>query len=446
MMTTLAPQERASPAPQEQTSAAIESEYVHRHPAEAAEQLDVMPLRDLEAAVTGVDPGALAVAMEYISPLRALAVFAALPRKQQLEVLERAAPRLAIVLLDELPAQDREDLLQSLRPVVREDLHRLLQFPDNTAGRLMERSFVGARASMTVREALERLKESSVRRARSLFVITADQRLAGRVDLQDLVFAPPGDPLRDYMQPVADYVTTLAPREDVVDLLDRSRLDSVPVVDDDGRLMGVVRYRTLFRTIEDVATADMQKMMGVSADERALSAPIFAVKRRLPWLHVNLLTAFIAASVVGLFESTIAEFTALAVLMPVVAGQSGNAGSQALAVTIRGLALREIGVREWHKVLRKELAVGTTNGAVLALVCGLAVFLWSGSTGLGLVISVAMALSLTIAAVAGALVPILLTRFGQDPATASSILLTAVTDVFGFFSFLGTATLLAFML
>src|SRR5690606_3773691 len=148
---------------------------------------------------------------------------------------------------------------------------------------------------------------------------------------------------------------------------DRTRLDSVPVVDLEGRLTGVVRYRALFRTIEQVATADLQKMMGVSADERALSGPGFAVRRRLPWLHVNLVTAFLAASVVGLFESTIAQFTALAVLMPVVAGQSGNAGSQALAVTIRGLALHEIGVRQWWQVVRKELLVGFTNGLVLAL-------------------------------------------------------------------------------
>jgi magnesium transporter len=285
-----------------------------------------------------------------------------------------------------------------------------------------------------------------VRRARSLFVITPDNRLAGRVDMQDLALASGDEPLRDHMQPVEGYVTAMAPREEVVDLLDRSRLDSVPVVDPEGRLMGVVRYRTLFHAIEDVATADLQKMVGVSADERALSGPLFAVRRRLPWLHINLLTAFLAASVVAVFEDLIAQFTALAVLLPVVAGQSGNAGAQALAVTIRGLALKEIGMREWRKVLNKEVLVGAANGLVLALTCGLGVWAWSGSYGLALVIAVAMVLSMIMAGIAGALVPILLTRFGQDPATASSIILTTVTDVAGFFSFLGTAALLAFLL
>ena len=425
---------------------AIENEYLRRHPAEAAEQLDAISMPALGDVVDGLEAEPLALAMEYLSPLKALAVFELLPQQRQLDVLERAAPRLAMTLLGELDDDTRETLLAALRPLVRDDLVRLLAFPENTAGRLMERSFVGARAYMSVTEALRRLQESPIRRARSLFVIHPDNRLAGRVDIQDLALADGDEPLRNYMQPVEGAVTALDPREEVVDLLDRTRQDSIPVVDGEGRLLGVVRYRSLFRAIEDVATADLQKMVGVSADERALSTAGFSVKRRLPWLHINLLTAFLAASVVGLFEDLIAQFTALAVLLPVVAGQSGNAGSQALAVTIRGLALKEIGMREWRKVLNKELVVGVVNGLALAVTCGLGVYLWSTSLGLSLVIGVAMVLSMVAAGISGALVPIVLTRFGQDPATASSIILTTVTDVAGFFSFLGTATFLAFML
>jgi len=152
------------------------------------------------------------------------------------------------------------------------------------------------------------------------------------------------------------------------------------------------------------------------------------------------------AAVVGLFEDLIAQFTALAVLLPVVAGQSGNAGSQALAVTIRGLALREIGLADWRRVLNKELVTGAVNGFALAITCGLGVLVWSGSLGLMLVIAVAMVISMIAAGISGALVPIMLTWTGQDPATASSIILTTVTDVAGFLTFLGTATLLSFML
>jgi magnesium transporter len=170
------------------------------------------------------------------------------------------------------------------------------------------------------------------------------------------------------------------------------------------------------------------------------------VIKRLPWLQINLLTAFLAASVVGLFEGTIAKFTALAVLMPVVAGQSGNAGAQALAVTMRGLALREIGARHWVRVVLKEVNVGLLNGLAIAITTGVAVFFWSHSFGLSLVIGISMVLSMIAAGFSGAIIPIALTRMGQDPAQSSSIVLTTVTDVVGFLSFLGIATLMAQML
>jgi magnesium transporter len=174
-----------------------------------------------------------------------------------------------------------------------------------------------------------------------------------------------------------------------------------------------------------------------------LSRPLLVVKSRLPWLFINLVTGFIAASVVGLFDATIARFTALAVLMPVVAGQAGNTGAQALAVTSRGLALREIRIGHWWRVCRKEMLGSFVNGASVALVTSLCTFLWSHNLGLATVIGISMVGSMVIAAIAGASVPIILTALKRDPATASSIILTTVTDVSGFFSFLGLATLLA---
>ena len=187
----------------------------------------------------------------------------------------------------------------------------------------------------------------------------------------------------------------------------------------------------------------MQQMVGASKDENALSPPTFAARKRLPWLNINLLTAFLAAAVVGLFESTIAQVTSLAVLLPVVAGQSGNSGSQALAVTMRGLALREIRASHWLRVVGKESVVGLLNGIAIAVVCAAGVWVWSGSPMLALVIAVAMVISMMAAGVAGATIPIVLKRMGQDPAQSSSIVLTTVTDVVGFLSFLGLATILA---
>lgn len=427
-------------------SQTIATEYLRRHPGEAAALMDSLPTASLPANLAGLQGRDLAASLNFMSPAGAARLFSALDSTHQAELLEHASSRIATALVANVRAGERETLLASLRPGLREELLRLLSYPANTAGRLMDPFVHGFRPEMSVQECLDRLRDSGIRSARSLYVVSAENVLLGRLTMQDLALAERTERIRDHMYPIDGQVSIMDPREQVVDLLDRYRLDSVPVIDESGKLMGIVRYDSLFEAIEDVASADMQKMVGVSADERALSSAPFAIRRRLPWLHLNLVTAFLAASVVGLFESLIGQFTALAVLLPVVAGQSGNAGSQALAVTIRGLALKEIGIREWRRVLNKEFLVGAVNGLALAGTCGLGVYLWSDSTGLALVIAVAMALSMIAAGIAGALVPIILTRLGQDPATASSIILTTVTDVTGFFAFLGTAGLLSFML
>jgi magnesium transporter len=221
---------------------------------------------------------------------------------------------------------------------------------------------------------------------------------------------------------------------------------SLPIVDVEERLIGVIHPETLVSVAQEEATADIQAMVGASREERALSKVGFAVRKRLPWLQINLATAFLAAAVVGIFEATIAQFTALAVLLPVVAGQSGNTGAQALAVTMRGLALREVRVRHWLPIASKEMSVALINGCAVALTTAASVYVWSRSSGLSLVIGLAMIISMLSAGLAGAVIPMLLTASGQDPAQSSSIILTTVTDVVGFFSFLGIATLLTSML
>ncbi|MEX0607194.1 MAG: magnesium transporter, partial [Halofilum sp. (in: g-proteobacteria)] len=274
-------------------------------------------------------------------------------------------------------------------------------------------------------------------------LIRGEGRLSGRVSVQRLASAPREQNLADIADPAPASVEALAPHSELVELLNRTGLVDVPVVDYDGHLLGVVPETAMLAAVQHDAAADMQAMVGASRDERALSSTGFAVRKRLPWMQINLLTAFLAASVVGLFEDTIASYTALAVLLPVVAGQSGNAGAQALAGTMRGLALREITARHALALVSKELRVGVVNGVAVAATTGAGVFVWSGSWGLAMVIALAMVISMVAAGLAGALVPVALSRMGQDPATSSSIILTTVTDVAGFFSFLGIATLFA---
>jgi magnesium transporter len=299
------------------------------------------------------------------------------------------------------------------------------------------------RAGMSVGEAIERLRAARRRGLRELYVVDDEGRLAGRVEMQDLALAEHDRPLREIQRGIVAAVRDLDPREEVVEILQREPITVLPVLNHAGRFIGVIRQAELMAAVEEETSLDIQTMVGASPDERALSRPWFAVKKRLPWLQINLLTAFLAAAVVGLFESTIAKFTALAVLLPVVAGQSGNAGAQALAVTMRGLVLREISLRHWPGVVWKEAATGLVNGLAVAATTAIGVYYWSGSVGLVYVISISMVISMVAAGLAGAAVPILLRRFGQDPATASSIILTTVTDVVGFFSFLGIAALFA---
>jgi len=319
----------------------------------------------------------------------------------------------------------------------------LMAYEPEAAGRLMDPRVASFRISMSVGEALERMRSFKKSRAlRDLFVVDDDGKLSGRVEIQDVAISAADERLQRLARPVAAAVLDVAPRQEVVEKFEQHRLPALPVVNLSGRLVGVIHQSALVAALQEEASLDIQTMVGVSKDERALSHTWFAVTKRLPWLQINLATAFLAAAVVGLFEDTIARVTALAVLLPVVAGQSGNAGAQALAVTMRGLALREISARHLPRVVWKEVNVGVLNGIAVAAVCALAVWLWSGSAGLVAVISIAMVVAMVVAGFSGAAIPILLNRLGFDPAQSSTIVLTTVTDVVGFFSFLGVATVL----
>lgn len=336
-------------------------------------------------------------------------------------------------------------LLGALPSQSRRELERLIELPPGAAGRWMDRAAATLARDQSVGNALDRIHASSVRGVRTLYLVNSEQRLDGMMDMQELALANAADAVGSLVRPAVS-VDVVAARDEVVALFEGLRADSLPVVDGGGRLLGVVRHDQLLEAVGEAASVDAQKMVGVSPDEQALSSAGFAVRRRLPWLQINLLTAFLASAVVAMFEGLIAQFTALAVLLPVVAGQGGNAGAQAPAVTVRGLALREVGTRELPRLLSKELVTGVANGLALAIVCGAGVYLWSQSLGLALVIAFAMALSMPAAGLAGALVPMVLTRIGRDRATASSIILTTITDVTGFLAFLGIALALAPML
>ena len=423
--------------------AALNQRFLIDFPQEAARELERMPAEDA-ADLLAAESGRVVVRVwEALAPDVARQVLERLPEPLAGHVLAESEPVASVAVLAQLDVQDRDARLARLNPQVASELRGLLDYPEDSAGRMMDPRVSPLRIGLNVGDALRRLRAMQRRGRRELFVVDEAGRLTGRVEIQDLAIADHDAPLRDIVRGVIAAATDMDPREDVVAVLQQHPISTLPVINHEGRLVGVIRQAEIVSAIEEETSLDIQTMVGASRDERALSGPWFAVRKRLPWLQINLLTAFLAAAVVGMFEGIIAKFTALAVLLPVVAGQSGNAGAQALAVTMRGLVLREISLRHWPKVVGKEAATGLLNGVAVAATTGLGVYIWSGSAGLLAVCALAMVIAMVAAGLAGALVPILLRRFGQDPATASSIILTTVTDVVGFFSFLGIATLLA---
>lgn len=344
-------------------------------------------------------------------------------------------------LLSRLVPEKVRDRLSLLPKRISKEYQELMSYPSESAGNLMDSRVTTFREDDTIDEVLRRIRGIRERRILDVCVVDDAGTLVGVIPLQEVAISEPTVHMGDLIKGLPISIHALSPREEVVELLESRKLASLPVVDIDGRLLGIIRYDALVTAAQEEVAENVQAMFGAGRDERALSKVTFAIRKRLPWLEINLVTAFLAAAVVGLFEETIAKITALAVFLPVVAGQSGNTGSQALAVTMRGLALREIRVRHWLRVARKEVAVGFFNGLVVALTTSLAVYLWMDSFGLAVVIGIAMVFSMVIAGLSGAVIPVVLKASGQDPAQSSSIILTTVTDVVGFMSFLGLATI-----
>jgi magnesium transporter len=421
---------------------ALVGDFTRRYPEEVAHELERLPVQAAASQLQRLPGVQASRVLERSTPEAAAKALAAMPPGASGHALTAMDPGRAVSLLEWLEPDARERCLNQADPGAARELRALAASPADSAGRMMDPRVTVLRVDATARDALARLRAARRRSPGELFVVDDEGTLVGAVAAQDLAVAPLSERVGQMARPLTG-VIDVATRAEVVERLSGTTLTSLPVVDVDGRLVGVIRPATLVSMAQEDAGGDIQAMVGVSRDERAFSKVTFAVRKRLPWLHINLATAFLAAAVVGLFEDTIARFTALAVLLPVVAGQSGNTGAQALAVTMRGLTLREVRPRHWLRITYKEGRVAFINGVAVALTTALGTFVWSQSIGLASVIGIAMIISMVAAGLAGALIPILLTVSGQDPAQSSSIVLTTVTDIVGFMSFLGLAAAFA---
>ncbi|MGJ5135241.1 magnesium transporter [Bradyrhizobium oligotrophicum] len=349
----------------------------------------------------------------------------------------------AVELLESLDEEDKEEILERLPPSERDALARSLDYPEGSAGRRMQREFIAVPLGWTVGEAIDYMRETRdlPERFYEIYAVDDARHWQGAVSLDTLLRARRPVPLADLIDEDRRRVTVTDDLAEVARLFGKYNLVAAPVVDAENRLAGVITIDDVVDVIEEEADEDFKALGGVSGDEELSDSVWTIAKGRFNWLLINLATAFLASSVLGLFEDQLQQMVALAVLAPIVASQGGNAATQTMTVAVRALATRELGPNNAMRVVMREGLVGLVNGLAFALVTGIAAVAWFKTPGLGIVIGLAMISNLVAGALGGILIPMVLERVRADPAVASGTFVTTVTDVVGFFSFLGIATL-----
>lgn len=345
-------------------------------------------------------------------------------------------------LVEYLDVEQQEAVLDALDAVDRIVVEQALAYPEESAGRHMQSELVRAPEHWTVGEAIDYLRSDVVLPDQFYHIILVDPRLkaVGYVTLGRILSHPRPMPLRELTEDTFRTFHVAQDVEEVAQAINHYHMITAPVVDDDGRIVGVITIDDAMAFLEEEAEEDILRLAGVG--EGSLSDKVIeTTKQRFPWLAVNLVTAIFASIVISLFEDTIAGFVALAVLMPIVASMGGNAGTQSLTVAVRALATRDLTTANVWRVIRREVLVGLINGMIFAVVMGIVGVVWFGSPMLGFVIAVAMVINMVVAGFAGTVIPVALERLGVDPALASGAFVTTVTDVVGFFAFLGLAAM-----
>jgi len=413
--------------------------------------LDLEPV-DLADVLSSLDDDERLTAVRALPPEVSGEALIEMPEEEHAEeTLAALEPEHAADIVEEMADDDAADILQELDPEEQErilsevedrtDVDRLLAYDEESAGGLMTTHIVTVQDTATAGEAIERIREQAeeMEGFYQVFVVDLAGRLVGLLPLKDLVTSQPQRRVTEFMEPAEITVTPERDQEEVARLMARYNVPSVPVVDAHGVLLGRVTFDDVIDVVEAETTEDLLQFGGVSADEELGASWTEAVRSRLPWLYVNLLTAFAAASVVLVFSNAIQSLTWLAVFMPVIAGMGGNAGTQALAVSVRRIALGQVPQGREAAIVGKEVVVGLVNGFANALVAGCIGWLAAGPS-FGGVVALAMMANLAVAGFAGAFVPLLLERLRIDPAIASSVFVTTFTDMCGFFLLLGMAT------
>jgi magnesium transporter len=412
------------------------------HPADLAELVLELPEEERAALLDHLPTDVVAELFEYVEDDDLRELIRGVGIEDLPAVLEEVEDDVAADVIQQLEPEEQAETLAQLDRG--EEVAELLQYGDESAGGIMSRGFVALNENITVQQAIDYLRvlRPPADRAYYLYVVDDGGVLQGVVSIRDLLVSSPKTLLKEITQRDVHAVTTDADQEEAARILQRYNLLAVPVVDAEGRLQGVMTADDLIDVLQEEATEDMYRLVGLDEGETVLAPVWRSVRRRVPWLLVNLMTAFLAALVVRPFEDTIARAATLAVFMPVIAGHAGNTGTQAVTIVVRGLALGDVKVSDWLLVLRKELAFGVIHGALVGALTSVLALVLSLNPWLGAVVFAALMANVMIAGIMGAIIPLTIKRLGGDPAVASSIWLTTFTDVMGFLMLLGLGTIL----
>jgi len=412
------------------------------HPAELASALAGVDSEVRELVLARFPPLELAPVVEFLEPRYRETLYEALSREKLSELAAAIPDDLAADMLQSLPADVAEAVVSGMSRKARAPLRALAAYDATTAAGRMTGQCFSVAPDQTVEEVVEALRKQrpGTRRPLYAFVLDVQGRLVGVTSFEALLFADAGTHVRDLMQPDALVVRADADQEEAARLFKRYNLLSLPVVDAEKRLLGVLTFDDVLDVLEAEATEDMLRLAGVNEDE-ALESVIDSVRFRLPWLSINLVALMLAAYIISLFEATIAQVAVVAVFLPIVLGQGGNGGLQTVTVVVRSLALGRLAPRNTLRVAQSELLVALVTGGAVGLIVGLLAWGWQGNPFLGLVVGAAVLLNQLVGALAGVVFPMGLHRVRQDPAVSAPIWLTNATDVLGAFILLGLATL-----
>ncbi len=360
---------------------------------------------------------------------------------KQKHILEEMSNDEVTDLLGELEDDEQKELLAKLNIEDRQDVKELMNYDEDSAGGLMTTEFISIRAKNTVRQTLEYLqKNTDAETAYYLYVTDRTNVLKGVVSLRDIVSSPFDTPMLEITNPNVISVRYDVDQEEVAKLFEKYGFVLMPVVDEENHMLGIITFDDIMDVIQEETTEDIHRLGQVGKEERIDSSLLASLKSRLPWLIINLFTAILAAMVIAVFEGTISQVVALATIMPIVTGMGGNAGTQSMTIVVRGLSLKELTKENAAAILLKEIGVGILSGVVIGILIAVGSMLLEGNPIFGLVTGIAMFLNMMLANIAGYFIPVILEKCHVDPALASGVFVTTVTDVLGFLFFLGLAT------